>query len=320
LRKSKFAKNHLLKHVVKESLIPERKGVLPCEIVLSLFQAARLLDAVPELTEDLKTGALNLTQVSMMAHSLRQKKKEDPGAKFSSEDKQDLLNKIKNQGTRATERILAQELNLEIKAQDKQHIQSDESVRLEITFSKEEMEDFQRVKELISHIHPNPSWKEVMSYLGKDFVKRRDPRVKKPARTSTSKSEDATAKKSASKSPAGSEMESGMESEAKSETQSAAETQPTSPPKAGPSQNSRFISAEKRRKVFQRDDSCRWKCKHTGEPCGSKFQAEVDHIVPVWARGTNDLENLVLCSVHNQEKYRRESGRSKSGQTEFHWH
>jgi hypothetical protein len=80
------------------------------------IDSARLLDAVPELMEDLKSGALNLTQVSMLAHSLRQKKKEDPSVKFSSEDKQDLLNKIKNHGTREAEKILAQELNLEIKS------------------------------------------------------------------------------------------------------------------------------------------------------------------------------------------------------------
>jgi 5-methylcytosine-specific restriction endonuclease McrA len=239
------------------------------------IDSARLLDAVPELTENLKSGALNLTQVSMMAHSLRQKKKEDPSVQFSSGDKQALLNKIKNKSTRETEKILAQELNLEIKVQDKQRIQSDESVRLEIAFSKEEMEDFKRVKELISHINPNPSWREVMSYLGKDFVKRRDPRVSK--------------------------------------TTSAAE--------AGPSQNTRFISAEKRRAVFHRDESCRWKCKRTGKICGSKFQEEVDHIKPVWAGGTNEIENLqVLCSVHNQEKYRRESGRSKARQVEFELH
>jgi 5-methylcytosine-specific restriction endonuclease McrA len=174
---------------------------------------------------------------------------------------------------------------LKLKVQDNQRIQSDESVRLEITFSKEEMGNFKRVKELISHINPNPSWREVMSYLGKDFVKRRDPRVKKPTHASTS-----TSRSGAS-----------------------TESEPASPPEAASSQNSRFISAEKRRAVFQRDDSCRWKCKRTGQTCGSKFQAEVDHIQPVWAGGTSEIGNLqVLCSVHNQEKYRRESGRSKA--------
>ena len=155
-----------------------------------------------------------------------------------------------------------------------------------------------------------------MSYLGKDFVKRRDPRVKKPA----------------SKAAAGPDVKSEFESDSQLANESAgrsvrqqsaqaAKTESSSAAEAGPSQNPRFIGAEKRRVVFQRDDSCRWKCKHTGQTCGSKFQGEVDHIVPVWAGGTNELENLqVLCSVHNQEKYKRESGRSKTRQAEFDIH
>ena len=112
------------------------------------IDSARLLDSVPELKQDLESGALNLTQVSMMAHSIRRKKKEEPGIRFSSEDRQELLKKIKNQDTRETEKTLGQELKLEVKVQEKQKIQSDESVRLEITLSKEEMETLNRVKDL----------------------------------------------------------------------------------------------------------------------------------------------------------------------------
>ena len=235
------------------------------------IESARLLDCVPELKQDLESGSLNLTQVSIVAHSIRQKLKEEPGVRFTNEDKQDLLNKVKNQDTRETEKILAQELKLEIKVHEKQKIQSDESVRLEITLSKDEMETIDRVKDLISHMHPNPTWAEIINYLAREFVKRKDPLKKK----TTSAAEVMTRQKS------------GVG-------------------EATPADQSRFISAEKRRAISHRDKSCRWKCGT--EVCGSTFQLQIDHIQPVWAGGGNEVENLqALCSIHNQLKYKNES-------------
>jgi hypothetical protein len=254
------------------------------------IDSARLLDSVPELKQALESGDLNLTQISMMAHAVRQKQKEEPSLRLSAESKQDLLNKIKNQDTRETEKILAQELGLEIKIQEKLKTQRDESVRIEVTFSKEDMESFNRVKEMISHIHPNPSWGQVMSYLALEFVKRKDPRAVKPSKTKSN---------------------SVMHLNEVENSTSAAEAAPHQAEfKAFEATgNPRFISAAKRRVIILRDDSCRWKCAQTGERCGSRFQLQIDHIQPVWAGGTNEIENLqALCGVHNRHKYRGECG------------
>ena len=57
-----------------------------------------------------------------------------------------------------------------------------------------------------------------------------------------------------------------------------------------------------RRKILKRDGA---KCQHvdprTHRKCESRYQIEVDHIVPKALGGTNSLENLrALCRVHNQ--------------------
>ncbi len=72
---------------------------------------------------------------------------------------------------RATQKILAKELDLELQTSDKVRTQKDESVRLEMTFTKEEMELLERAKELLSHVDPNLSWKELVVTLAERLVK-----------------------------------------------------------------------------------------------------------------------------------------------------
>jgi hypothetical protein len=309
------------------SFLTKGRGYTPASAQRRI-DSARLLDSMPELKEDLESGALNLTQVSMMAHAVRQKQKEEPGVKVSSEEKQELLNKVKNQDTRESEKILAQELNLAIKVQEKQKIQRDESVRLEVTFSKEEMEVFQRVRELISHTNPNPTWAELLSYSARELVKRKDPRSEKrpkakaptkSAGESGAKADSVEASTPAAKTASAPEVTPSQNQELEAAEVVEDQSQAYEPEQAsfdmfGATENPRFISAVKRRLVIQRDDSCRWKNRETGELCCSKFQLEVDHIQAVWAGGTNHFDNLqALCSVHNQHKYRNESHTTHGG-------
>lgn len=56
-----------------------------------------------------------------------------------------------------------------------------------------------------------------------------------------------------------------------------------------------------RRIIFQRDRCCQFKDSSTGKICGSRYQLEIDHKIPVAHGGSNDLSNLRLtCRAHNQ--------------------
>lgn len=63
------------------------------------------------------------------------------------------------------------------------------------------------------------------------------------------------------------------------------------------------ITYSLRRLIFQRDKGeCQFK-NASGKICGSRYQIEIDHIVPVSAGGSNAPENLrCLCRAHNQWK------------------
>lgn len=233
------------------------------------ISAARLLRECPEVIEDLKSGELNLTQISMLSQSVRTLAAK--GEKV--ENKSALLKQIKNKDLVATQKILAKELDLPMVTTEKVRIQKDDSWSLQTSFTEEERLDLQRVKELISHIHPNPTWAELFTYLAKDYLNRKDP-LRKPANINPS---DYT-----------------------SETAYAA-------PQA--SKQTRRIPAPLKRFIFQRDQCCQWRNSSTQTICGSRFQLEIDHRHPIWAGGSNELSNLqVLCAVHNKLKYRTESG------------
>lgn len=141
------------------------------------LDAARLLSDAPELAECLASGELTLSQVSIVAQGLKQAKREatNSGFQFTStvEVKRGLLAKVKSQPTANAQRIVAETLNLEIKSFEKKVVQRDESLRLEITFSKEEADLLKDVKDLLSHSLPGASIKEVLVAALKEIKKRK---------------------------------------------------------------------------------------------------------------------------------------------------
>jgi len=144
------------------------------------IEAARLVSEVPSLKEEIKSGELNLSQVALVAQSFRQKQKEEPKLEIKSEDKRLLLDQIKNQSFEDSQKIISQTLDLELKSLDRKVVQKDESVRMEVTFSKEQMEVYNQVKSLISHINPSATFAEVFEHLAKDFLKRKSSIISKP--------------------------------------------------------------------------------------------------------------------------------------------
>lgn len=261
------------------------------------IDSARLLKEIPELRQDLKSGSLNLMQISMMAQSFRQKRIQEKSNQLESptphpptptrlhqdslNQKKEILTKIRNQDLSSTQKILAEFLDLPLQQFEVQRIQKDESVRFEITFSKEQMADLNRAKELLSHTHPHLKWADLFLLLTKSFLIQKDPLKKTAVTQKKNRSLPAPDTPKGDKTPTAK-----MDAETR-----------------------KHIPTSVRRQVFRRDRSCQWKDSKTQEICGSKFQLQIDHCKPRWAGGTNDLENLqLLCASHNQMKYRQEAG------------
>jgi flagellar biosynthesis component FlhA len=125
------------------------------------IDAARLMKEVPELSEKLESGSLNLSQVSLVQKAIRQKK-------VQISNKLEILESLENKSFFESQTIVAKALDIEIKEQTKITNQKDESVRLEVTLTKSQWEKLQQMKSLL----PNGSgeWSEVLEYLADKVI------------------------------------------------------------------------------------------------------------------------------------------------------
>lgn len=295
------------------------------------IDSARLLQAIPELKKDLAEGKLNLMQTSLVAQSLRQKQKQEPRMIASTAIKKELLEKIKDQDLESTQKILSRSLNLPVETYERSKFQKDESLRIEMTLSKEQQEVINRSQEILSHVIPGADWAELFTKLAEEFVRRKDPVRERRSRKSTtspsSSPASGTAKMEVTPQPGFLEETMILKSTSKVEaaqgqvalgfTPLARLTTTDAPSKRVPAESSasnlapirKAIPLPQKRAIFQRDQCCQWKNPRTGQICGSKFQLQIDHKRPLWAEGQDLPENLqLLCSGHNQLKYRRQAG------------
>ena len=101
------------------------------------IDAARLMHKVPEVSSKIEDGSLHLAQISKVQKICRHIKKES-GAPVDLATQRIVLEKLENKTSIETDLILAQEFQIEVKATERKVIQQDESIRIELTLTKEE--------------------------------------------------------------------------------------------------------------------------------------------------------------------------------------
>jgi len=290
------------------------------------IDAARLLSALPELKTDLQTGELNLMQISVLSQGLRQKKKENPKVSVGVSEKRELLEQVKGLDLMQTQKLVSQALDLDVQAQERKHVQQDESLRLELTLSKEQQAQLQRAREILSHKHPSLSWAELFVVLAEELIKRRDlsreTKCRAPRESLSRKPKEATSAASITTSISTSKMGSAVGQKSNDNQvcfASARRQLPVVEPnltqmhgqksRSQPRIKRKAIPVPTKRAIHRRDHSCQWIDPISKRKCESRFQLELDHIKPVWAGGENHSSNLqLLCRVHNQLKHKRKTG------------
>ena len=151
------------------------------------IESARLMAQVPQIKSEISEGNLCLMQTSLLAQSLKNVEK--------SVDPVEIVEKIKGQDVSRTQAILAREFDQPIMQFEKRRMQQDESLRLEITLSKEEQKLFARLRDLVSHIKPSLGWKELFVLAAEDAIAKRDVTAKQPRHRVTAKMEVAISQK-----------------------------------------------------------------------------------------------------------------------------
>ncbi|WP_413581859.1 HNH endonuclease [Bdellovibrio sp. HCB288] len=243
------------------------------------IQAAKLLKKVPQVEQSLEDGSLNLTQMQQVQKCLT--KELESGVNVSLEQTKSILAQIQNKSSFETQKILSVEFNQPIQTHETIKPQSDDSVRLEITLTDEQMRHLQNAKDLLSHVLPNPTWAELISYLAQTQIHKRLGK-KAVLQGSIAMLNADTAEGNIG------------ESEAKVEQRN----KETIARKA--------IKISTKRVLLKKAHHCCEFLHPTLGRCNSKYQLQIDHRLPLALGGTNDESNLrVLCRLHNMAEARR---------------
>jgi 5-methylcytosine-specific restriction endonuclease McrA len=153
----------------------------------------------------------------------------------------------------------------------------------------------EKLKNLLAHQNPTGSYGNLLGIISDLALDKVDPerieaRIQKR-------------KEKAAQTPKASEQASSEKCE-----NSKANHAPTPPEEEAPApkeslkpSNSRYLSPAIRRQVYLRDKGrCSFRDPVSGRVCGSSFQTQIEHVVPISLGGTSELGLLkILCRSHN---------------------
>ncbi len=140
------------------------------------IEAARLLRDVPVVAQKIQEGTLNLSQIGELSRSIKEKES-TTGLKVTELQKEELVARIVGKTTMETQKELAVALDIPVKDFEKQKMQKDESLRLELTFSKEQYQKLLTCRDLAAHLleknHSDSSWASVFEVLADQYLARK---------------------------------------------------------------------------------------------------------------------------------------------------
>lgn len=252
------------------------------------IDAARIMAQVPELGIKIEQGAVNLSQLSQVQKTIRFIKK-NSDTKITLAKKAELIKKIENKSFKETELVLAQEFSLPEVHEEKVKVQKDESVRIEMTFSKEEMELITQAQALLGHSLEKQnlsikSIKDLLVYCSRKVVQQK--MQNKPQARDKNKAQVQ------------------VKNRDQEQSQPSVRLVGERIEKVIPQAEGVVLSQAIKNQIWQRDQYCQFKDNLTGKICGSQNYLEVDHIKPQWANGGHEIKNLrILCSSHNKHRY-----------------
>jgi hypothetical protein len=235
------------------------------------IDGARLLIELPEISGLIETGKINLTQVSLLQQYSREAKRVNQN-KISSETKKEVLLKLQRKSKSESQIIVSKAFELPIQEISTTRHQADESVRVEMTFTKAQWEKILQMQQVLSNAVNSADLSAAINYLAEKVIQKKygkSKRVDSVQEQTTSAAEVAQARRT-------------------------------------------YITIQAQRQVFSKFPHCQYKNPDTGKVCGQKHFLQIEHIKPIWAGGGNEISNLtVLCANHNRYTYRRQSGISR---------
>lgn len=136
------------------------------------LKAARLINELPEVVNPFQLAKLNLSQMAEMQKAFETSERETHSP-VKKEIKTALIVNLVKANNFQTKNILNTELGLKPKIDEKINPQSDQTVRLEISLTKEQFEKLQTIKNLISHHIPDLNTAKTLEAVFDFFISKK---------------------------------------------------------------------------------------------------------------------------------------------------
>lgn len=144
------------------------------------IEAVRLIQSVPEVSEKLEKGEVNLSTVCKVQSVIKAKEKLS-GEKLKNNLKKEIIKEIEHKSVEETEKTLISlfpETALSIH-QTRKVIINESTTRYSLNLSKEATNNLERLKEILSHKFPQGKDSEIVSYALEFLLEKTDPLRKK---------------------------------------------------------------------------------------------------------------------------------------------
>jgi 5-methylcytosine-specific restriction endonuclease McrA len=287
------------------------------------IQASRLLKDLPEVGEKVGSGSVNLSTLCKMQSVLRAQQKAS-GSKATVEQKREAMRGIENKTCDESERVLHTLFPGAEVGREKVVQKRDGGQRCTVELSARAVKLIDRAREILSHSMPGASMGELIERIAEEFVERNDPVIK--AERLHRKKADSSKAKSANNHSMPEDQP--QMTNGGGDLQNASRSTPATPQRRTASVlqrdtdapqketndrgdrriNIRVISTALKHEVIRRAGG---RCEYTFQDrrCSSRYQLEMDHIIPKAKGGSDETENLrCLCRNHNQMMAEREFG------------
>jgi hypothetical protein len=128
------------------------------------LQALKLMDAIPEIQEDLTKGDLSLSNAALVQGFIQRNEKEK-NQSLTLEEKKEIVALVKNKSNREAKIELANKDPQIALPPEKEKPLPFNHTQLQITVDAETMEILSEVKQLLSHTIPDGNLKEILKYM-----------------------------------------------------------------------------------------------------------------------------------------------------------
>lgn len=229
------------------------------------IEASRFLKTNPGIKSLVNDGQLNLTSISEVRAAVRSYEK-NRNQRMTPREQVNLARSVINCSKKETQVRLAQALPeyRPVEYERKQEL-VDGGIQITMRLTKPQRQKTEKSKDLLASSGPVKSTSALLERLCDFFLGKRDLARAESTRGLNSRIE--------------------------------------TPQKESAPQLRNYIPVHLRRTIFKRDGGrCQFKAQD-GRICGSTYDIEIDHVIPVSHGGKNEPENLrCLCRAHNQWK------------------